>query len=776
MALNDLGEAGFLTANGSRDSHAITLADGKPNGSRKAGTPYQTITWGGMRRLMDAPTAVEKDEAPFVILTTYNEHDGRTHDVQRERGVYGGLAVDIDEGDPSIEEVINAAQAVVGDVCLEVYSSSSASADNRKWRVLIPLATPLAGSEYVEHQQALFSLLGKHGLHCDSALARIGQPIFLPNVPEDRRDDHGRPLFYEYRHVDGPALELGPKSAIVDAVEDVREQRAKLKAEAAEAAAERTAKRARYAAAGDDTSPMDRFNESHDIGSLLLRYGFERKEGGQRDHYRHPGLGNSGSYSMEDMGDHWVCLSDWAKGCKLGGTSRSGFQFGDAFDLFTYFEHGNDRKAAVRAYGAELRERLQGAAVKATPPTSPRPATADELAAVGVTAAAGPQPETADSGRSEFSRPNRRLVLVRASDIECTSINWLWPQRIVGDGLTIVTGPVGISKSLISVDVAARVTTGDKWPDGTGHAPQGSVILFGAEDDAGKVVVPRLAAAGADLERVHVCQGAVTADDDAGDEPAAVILERHIGELRDALDAVADCRLIVFDPLPDYIAGDENNSAEVRAALVPLARLAQERNVAVVAVLHQNKKNDLTTVQRIAGSGAFAQIARVVLSIGTHPEDADKETGKRRIMLVSKNNYGERDVGQAYEIETRSNGQPGLVWQAGLVTMDADEIARRPTGGREHEDRRNEAVDALRDLLASGEKNAATVTATLQDAGLGRRQIDHAANVLNVIKTKRPHGWCWRLPASESRDRTVPQPEPAFAAWAPDAIDQFNAT
>ena len=386
------------------------------------------------------------------------------------------------------------------------------------------------------------------------------------------------------------------------------------------------------------------------------------------------------------------------------------------------------------------------------------------------------QPETADIGRSEFSRPIRRLVLVRASDIECTSINWLWPQRIVGDGLTIVTGPVGISKSLISVDVAARVTTGDKWPDGTGHAPQGSVILFGAEDDAGKVVVPRLAAAGADLERVHVCQGAVTADDDAGDEPAAVILERHIGELRDALDAVADCRLIVFDPLPDYIAGDENNSAEVRAALVPLARLAQERNVAVVAVLHQNKKNDLTTVQRIAGSGAFAQIARVVLSIGTHPEDADKETGKRRIMLVSKNNYGERDVGQAYEIESRSNGQPGLVWQAGLVTMDADEIARRPTGGREHEDRRNEAVDALRDLLASGEKNAATVTATLQDAGLGRRQIDHASTVLNVIKTKRPHGWCWRLPASESRDRTVPQPEPAFAAWDPDAIDQFNAT
>jgi len=365
------------------------------------------------------------------------------------------------------------------------------------------------------------------------------------------------------------------------------------------------------------------------------------------------------------------------------------------------------------------------------------------------------------------TKRSNRLVLVRASQIECTAINWLWPQRIVGDGLTIITGPVGISKSLISVDAAARVTTGGKWPDGTGHAPQGSVLLFGAEDDAGKVVVPRLMAAGADLDRVHVCQGTVIGDDD--DEPAAVILERHIGELRAALDEVEDCRLIVFDPLPDYIAADENKSSEVRAALVPLARLAQEKNVAVLAVLHQNKKNDLTTVQRIAGSGAFAQIARVVLSIGIHPDDADSESGKRRVMLVSKNNYGERDVGQAYEIESRANDQPGIVWHAGTLTMDADQIARRPTGGQDHESKRGEAVDALREMLAMGEKNAGAVVEGLQDAGFGRRQIDHAANALNVIKRKMRDGWYWRLPAREPRQANEPQPDPAFAAWAGDS-------
>jgi len=402
MTRTDLGEAGFLTANGSYDSHTITLAKGKPNDSPKAGTPYNTITWDGIRGLMDRPAAVEKADAAFVILSTYNEHDGRTHDVQRERGVYGGLAVDIDKGDPSIEEVISAVTAVVGDCCLEVYSSSSAAADNRKWRVLVPLAVPLAGSEYHETQDAFFSLLGKHGLQCCTTLARTGQPIYLPNVPKGRRDGDGRPLFYECRHVDGPALKLGPKSAIVDAIEHTREQLARLQAEAAEAAA---AKKAAWTYdVDDDFKPIAHFNANHAIGDLLVLHGFVRKEHADRKHYRHDRLGDSGSYSMEDMGDHWVCMSHWAKDCKLGSTSRDGFQFGDAFDLFCYFEHGNDQKVAVRTYAEKVRP---PAAVKVTTDNVPTAATSARrtdvaLQAVVVSASAAED----HSGGTDLYRPH----------------------------------------------------------------------------------------------------------------------------------------------------------------------------------------------------------------------------------------------------------------------------------------------------------------------------------------------------------------------------------
>ena len=361
--------------------------------------------------------------------------------------------------------------------------------------------------------------------------------------------------------------------------------------------------------------------------------------------------------------------------------------------------------------------------------------------------------------------PQRRLVLVPVSEIERSPVNWLWPQRIVGDGLTIVTGPVGNTKSLFTIDIAARVSLGAAWSDGTGHATQGSVILFGAEDDAGKIVRPRLEAAGADLDRVMVCQGFTAGNDD---DAAAVVLEHHIAQLRTALDSMPDCRLIVFDPLPDYVAADENNSAEVRAALVPLARLAQEKNVAVLAVLHQNKKNDLTAVQRIGGSGAFAQIARTVVAIGDHPEDDAADADRRRVMLMAKNNYGEKSVGQAYRLRKRSNGDVCIEWIAGTVSMDADALARRPNGGREHDDRRSEAVDVLREHLANGPASAATVGTAMKDAGFGRRQVEHACDTLNVVKARQRDGWTWRLPERSSPlSSNHVQPDEALAGWAP---------
>jgi putative DNA primase/helicase len=50
--------------------------------------------------------------------------------------------------------------------------------------------------------------------------------------------------------------------------------------------------------------------------------------------------------------------------------------------------------------------------------------------------------------------------------------------------------------------MVACVTTGCDWPDGYRGVEPGNVIMVTAEDSLDHTVVPRLRAAGADLERV----------------------------------------------------------------------------------------------------------------------------------------------------------------------------------------------------------------------------------------------------------------------------------
>lgn len=342
----------FLTANGSRESHAVVLSDGKQNRSRHAGRPYRGISWAEILTRIEEPTAVEKDDAPFVIPSTYLDCDGRTHAVQRERGEFWFLAIDIDTGGPSLEQVVAAVAAVTGGARASFYSSASAAPDRPKWRGLIPLAAPVTGADYADTQTALFELLKGQGIVCDCTLSRAAQPVYLPNVPPARRGSDGRPLFYRWHHATGPLLELVAGSRIVEARDALRATRARAAAERAARAAESAARRqARIDATGDDFDPIRHFNAAHSVAACLKTYGFKQKPGS--DDYRSP-LSKSGSYSTRDMGDHWVAVSAWAKDHNVGLESQNGNRYGDAFSLFVAFEHGGDRRAAIVAYMTEL--------------------------------------------------------------------------------------------------------------------------------------------------------------------------------------------------------------------------------------------------------------------------------------------------------------------------------------------------------------------------------------------------------------------------------------
>lgn len=344
----------MVTGNGGSDTHALIISDKDgqeiPNPHPSAGTEYGTITAKQIAAMAQAPAAMPKMQAPWFIGSTYNAHDARSHEAQRAHGSFCALPVDIDKGSHPIEKVIEATQAVFGDgASFIVYSSSSATPDDMKWRVLTFVSPPVAGEDYKETQGAIFDLYQMAGITCDRALDRTGQLIFLPNVPPGNRGPDGQPIFYRSHLNRGSLLRIEPESRIAKRMWTIRA--------AVDAAVKEAASRRVKREEGEDASPVEIFNARHGLAYLMLSYGYTQQ--GASVHWQSPNQ-TSGSYAVRIFDDlTWVSLSgsDMAAGI---GAQKDHCCYGDAFDLFVHYAHNGDYKAAVRAYGREVKPPVVG--------------------------------------------------------------------------------------------------------------------------------------------------------------------------------------------------------------------------------------------------------------------------------------------------------------------------------------------------------------------------------------------------------------------------------
>ena len=91
------------------------------------------------------------------------------------------------------------------------------------------------------------------------------------------------------------------------------------------------------------------------------------------------------------------------------------------------------------------------------------------------------------------------------------------PEFPLGKYSTIIGHP-GLGKSLLTTDLAARVSMGAPGPGSDEPGEPGDAVMIQNEDDAEDTGVPRLIAAGADLKRVHFLTG-IAAYDKTGQRP-----------------------------------------------------------------------------------------------------------------------------------------------------------------------------------------------------------------------------------------------------------------
>ena len=264
-------------------------------------------------------------------------------------------------------------------------------------------------------------------------------------------------------------------------------------------------------------------------------------------------------------------------------------------------------------------------------------------------------------------------VVRRLADIETRPVSWLWTGYAPLGKLTILEGHPGMGKSLVLSDLIARITTGRTMPDGSASDLPGpaNVLLLASEDDASDTLRPRLEAAGADLNRVYLWETIVS--DDVSRLPA---LPEDTGTLASVV-VEADVKLVVVNPLMSFLSPriDAWKDAEVRRVLTPLAVLAADLGIAVVAVRHWTKSPTLNPLHRGSGSIAFSAAARSVLMVGQHPEDDDL-----RVLVSLKSNLGPRPPALAFEIE-QAGTAPVVRWRGpvDLATTDLTSAGRDPS-------------------------------------------------------------------------------------------------
>src|SRR5262245_43726318 len=112
--------------------------------------------------------------------------------------------------------------------------------------------------------------------------------------------------------------------------------------------------------------------------------------------------------------------------------------------------------------------------------------------------------ETVLGRRAELTVvPQPQLTSKPASSYTMRAISWSWPGSFAIGKLAIIAGLPDKGKGLISCSLIAACTSDQpmELPCGEGHTPKGRAIWFSAEDDIEDTVTPRLAAAGANLDK-----------------------------------------------------------------------------------------------------------------------------------------------------------------------------------------------------------------------------------------------------------------------------------
>lgn len=342
---------------------------------------------------------------------------------------------------------------------------------------------------------------------------------------------------------------------------------------------------------------------------------------------------------------------------------------------------------------------------------------------------------------------------MRASSIKSVRPKWLWNGRIPSGTITIFAGRGGEGKSTFALYLTALLNAGQL--EGDQHGVTSTALIISHEDDWGTVMVPRLKAAGANLDLVVKMSVETRIDETTLEHVPAFPMDGD--KLRQAIHETG-AKLVIIDPIPSTIGGDLHKVADVRRALDPLAVIAQECDVAIIGVMHFNKGSGNAS-DKLSGSHAFRDAVRSVMLFAT-----DEDSGQR-VVTIDKSNYstarGESFafnlVSETVYTDDGEQTEVGRVEYLGDTDLDVESIINRQPGGDDDHEDRNAAQAFIVSYLEKQDDRegiAGEILKAGRAAGFTDNEIKHARK-----RSKNPRiesrkasfggGWVWALDLTE---------------------------
>lgn len=261
--------------------------------------------------------------------------------------------------------------------------------------------------------------------------------------------------------------------------------------------------------------------------------------------------------------------------------------------------------------------------------------------------------------------PGRRLIVTRGSEVTPEALVWWEFGLVLMYAINLVAAREGNGKSTVASSWAAKETKAG-----------GIVLWIGTEESRAAAVIPRLMAAGADLDRI------IFIDVEAVTGGSALMFPLDLKAIEEVIKAHG-VTMMILDPakavVPPGFSG--NDDIAVRQYLEPIADLADRVKVTVIGLVHFGKREGSDSGRLMLGSVAWSQVARCVLSIAENPD-----TGTR-VLTNTKVNYIVGGTSQEFRINSTPvdiDGQSvdwGTVEWLGATDLDARHLLARSADG-----------------------------------------------------------------------------------------------